>query len=574
MRILLIFLLSLTLLFTGCGGGSSDTSSAKSTQFLSVPFAPAADDVPIGIEKIVTITFSADIDRTTVDDSSAYIMDANKNHIPAELRVTDDRISIIPTDYFLEDSRYTIVITTAVADVEGRTLEVSFTFVFTTSTGPDMTPPSLVSYSPEEGTSVDKSSHVIMEFDELIVADEVGLFELLNSDTDLPVEGITIVSEHTIRFAPIGLLDYEGNYTATLLGTVEDIAGNEYNGTVRSWAFSVDPFTESTPPSLLSVTPPEGILADKSTTIIMEFDEAIVADLVDLVELNVTASGAIVLGSATVDGNILTFAPTADLTQGEDYTATLTGAVTDAFGNEYNGTMRSWDFSVTPAVDLIDPGLFALTPEAGASEDIVTEIIMAFDESIADNGVELQLKDSDTDTVLSGSSSVSGNAIHFIPDSNLTADGNYTVTLQGGVEDLATRGYTGQTSWDFSVNTVDVLSVHRDDYKKNGHENTITIEFSEDLDLSTVSEDDFEIKLLFFPLNDPTVWNYTESARSVSFVVYLEYPENSAYNITVSGDIKNLGGNSHNNGEEKTYWFGDENGETILDDNDQGENEQ
>ncbi len=541
MKILSIFLLSLTLMFTACGGGSSDEGTTKSTQFLSVPFTPAAD-TPIGIDKIVTMTFSAAIDRETADTTSIYIEDENRERIPASIVVSDSKISIIPTDYFIEDSRYTLVVTTDVADVDGLSLENTFSFTFTTSFGPDISPPSLVTYTPAEGSSVAPESNVTMEFDEVIVADDEGLFKLLNSDTNVSVAGITTVSDHQILFAPGSLLEHEGNYTATLVGIVKDVAGNEYNGTIRSWDFSVDPALDITAPSMVSLTPTDGTSADKATAIIMAFDERIMDDNASL-EVKYSGTNTAIEGTSMVNDNTLNFVPTAELTPGEDYTVMVQGSVEDLAGNTYVG-VTSWDFSVNPAVDSIAPAMLSLTPADGTSADKATTIIMAFDEDIHDSSASLEIIDSSTATV-DGTLMINNNTVSFIPTSDLTPDEDYTVMLQGSVEDLAGNAYAGVTSWDFSVNPlVDssapaMLSLTPVDGTSADKGTNIIIAFGEEIADNGAS---LEVR---DSSSDIVVGTSMIDDNTLSFIPTSDLIPGEDYTVTLQGSVQDLASNTY-----------------------------
>lgn len=449
MKISTYFLLLLTLFFTACGGGGSEKSPTNSAQFLSVSFTPAATDQAISTEKIVTVSFSGTIDSTTVDGMSVYIEDTNTTHVPAAITVSANKISIIPTDYFSEYTSYTLVVTTVVSDLDGLKLKDDFTFVFTTSTGPDISAPTLVSYTPEPETSVAPSSHIIMAFDEMIVAQEAGLLELRDSDTNVSVAGVTTVSVNEIRFAPANALAYEGNYTATLLGGVSDVAGNEYNGTLTSWDFSIIAVPDTLAPSLLLVTPADGTSADKATDITVAFDEEL-TDNAALIEVSFSGTNTIISGTSTINDNALDFVPDSELIPEEDYTITLQGSVEDLAGNAYMGVI-SWDFSVNPLADITAPSLLSVTPTDGTSADKATDVIMAFDEELASNVASLEVRDSGS-SVVAGTSTIETSSIRFTPDSDLISSEDYTVILLGSVQDLTGNTYVGTTSWDFAVN--------------------------------------------------------------------------------------------------------------------------
>ena len=237
MKILSAFLLTLILLLTGCGNSESkvNSESVKTSKFLKVSFS--ARNTVISVNQYVMITFSSNINPETVDASSVYIIDVNNHSVAASLTTSNNRVSIIPNEYFLPNEQYTIVVTTTVEDIIGRRLENVFTFPFKTSSAPDTLPPSLLSLTPADGTSADKSTYISMEFDE-VIADNGAMLEVKDSIMNTIVSGTSTISNNTLRFVPDSDLVPGSIYTVTLQGTVKDVAGNAYAG-VGNWDFSI-----------------------------------------------------------------------------------------------------------------------------------------------------------------------------------------------------------------------------------------------------------------------------------------------------------------------------------------------
>ena len=441
MKILSAFLLTLMLLLTSCNNSDSSKVSSErleTSKFLKVSFsAKKAHNTVISINQYVVITFSSSINAATVDASSVYIADKNNHSVAAELTTNSNRVSVIPNEYFLPNEQYTIVVTTTVEDINGRRLEDVFTFPFTTSSAPDTLPPSLISLTPADGTSADKSTYISMEFNETI-ANNGAMLEVRDSINNTIVNGASTISENTLRFVPDSDLVPGTGYTVTLQGTVEDLAGNAYTGQT-SWVFSVNPLVDTTPPSLISLTPADGTSADKSTYILMEFDE-----------------------------------------------------------------------------------------------------------TIANNGAMLEVRDSINNTIVNGASTISENTLRFVPDSDLVPGTGYTVTLQGTVEDLAGNAYTGQTSWVFSVIAVSDLSV----VSVSNSGRVIRVEFSEYLNPLTVSESDFAINGGSITFKNLII----QDESTVQFIADSDI--NGTEDISVSGTIEDIYGNSHNNGVTAIYPLG------------------
>ncbi len=437
MKVLSALLLTFIFILTGCGNSSSSTIGAvnvDTSKYLHVAKA-STNSVPVPVNKYILLVFSASIDESTVDVSSVYIADENSVPVPSALTVSKEKISIIPDEFFLPNKQYTVVVTTALEDMQGRTLENTFTYTFITASLPDNIPPSLISVTPADGIQVPATIQIIMEFDEIIAGN--GVLELTNSDTNLIITGTAAMNDTNLSFVPDNNLDFDGNYTVTLQNTVEDLAGNVYTG------------------------------------------------------------------------------------------------------------LTSWDFSTVPENDTVAPSLVSLTPDVDAVVAKTTHIVMEFDEYISGNG-SLQLTNSDTNTPVLGVNTLKNNTLSFIPDNDLTPGNNYTVTMQGSVEDLAGNEYIGMSIWNFSI-------IPASEFKVVSVTHTgrvIRVVFSEDLDTSTVSESDFTINEGSITFDHLVIKDEIE----VKFIA--DSNINGDENISVSGTIQDINGISLNNGVTVTYPLG------------------
>jgi len=275
----------------------------------------------------------------------------------------------------------------------------------------------------------------------------------------------------------------------------------------------------------------------------MEFDELIAGN--GVLALTNSDTNLIITGTAAMNDTNLSFVPDNNLDFGGNYTVTLQNTVEDLAGNVYTG-LTSWNFSTVPENDTVAPSLVSLTPDVDAVVAKTTHIVMEFDEYISGNG-SLQLTNSDTNTPVLGVNTLKNNTLSFIPDNDLTPGNNYTVTMQGSVEDLVGNAYSGLTNWNFSVIPASDLRVVTVSHSGR----TIRIDFSEDLNTSTVSVSDFAI-------NDGSITFdhlIIQDDHSVKFVA--DSTISGDENISVSGMIEDIYGNSHNDGIDAIYTFGE-----------------
>lgn len=268
----ILLLLSFMLILTGCFDKKDRTNNETDSDNLEITnltqgtvnssgnILGATGDVALGspiiiessilvpIEKVVTINFSEIIAAQTVNSSSIYIVDIAGNPILATLNVVENQITIIPNEFFLPDSRYTIVVTMDVKDIKGRSLQGLFNYTFPTA--PDvLTPPILLSVTPANGTVVSPSTEIVMTFNEDI-GGNVRIV-VVDNTTNSSLVGSTVIVANILRFVPNpNPLNHATNYRAALEGNVEDVDGNIYDG-LRTWSFTTESAVVITPPQIL-----------------------------------------------------------------------------------------------------------------------------------------------------------------------------------------------------------------------------------------------------------------------------------------------------------------------------------
>jgi len=154
----------------------------------------------IPIDKLVTISFSESINAQTVNTSTAYINNPSGEPIPAQLTVVNNQISIIPNEFLLPDERYTIVITTGVKDIRGRSLEGVFFYTFPTELDItiDLIAPTLLNLSPANATIAPVTTAIVMSFDERIAG--TGVLNLRDITSSSDGVGVSSINGNSLEF--------------------------------------------------------------------------------------------------------------------------------------------------------------------------------------------------------------------------------------------------------------------------------------------------------------------------------------------------------------------------------------
>ena len=525
--------------FTEGTTSENGTSSGTSTGSSSASDVVIVSSTLVSIEKTITINFTESINAETVDNSSIYINDINQQPIAVTFTVINNQVNIIPNEFFEPGSRYTLVVTTGVKDILGRSLAGTFQYTFPTV--PLTTEfPTLLSLSPANGSQAPNTTSVSMTFSEDIAGSAVII--LRDSDTNAVVEGSTNIVGNSLRFVPNNTLTYRANYTATVRGGVEDLEGNTYSG-LTTWNFSISPENDVSAPLLEQLTPEHTTEASTSTYVVMTFNEVIAGDGVLVVKNSGT--NELISGTTAKFDNVLRFIPQSNLTDGTDYTVTLEGDITDLSGNNYTG-LNSWNFFTTPlTISLVPPTLVALTPEANAIDvDKSTDVTMTFDENILDDNITLELRDS-TSTLVAGVSSVNTNTFNFNPTNDLVDGEMYSVNIVGMIKDLNGNVYVGQNGWIFTVAP----------YVDNIAPTLITltpldsaVDVDKAADISIIFDEAISNVDMAFDVrdssNNPVSGATTVSGNTITFNPTADLLSSEAYTVDVSGSVEDLSGNA------------------------------
>jgi predicted outer membrane repeat protein len=114
-----------------CDIGAFETQDV--TRPAVVSFDPENEALNVPVAKMITITFSEEIDPTTVNDSSIFLTPFNSNtHIPAVISSTGKVVILTPNDPLEVGTTFLVQITGAVEDLGGNALDQVWLSSFTT----------------------------------------------------------------------------------------------------------------------------------------------------------------------------------------------------------------------------------------------------------------------------------------------------------------------------------------------------------------------------------------------------------------------------------------------------------
>ena len=301
---------------------------------------PAFNATDVAIDTNIVVTFSVDMDSASVE--GAFSIDPVV--AGAFSWATADEMTFNPTANLATDTVYTVTISVAAEDTEGRPMTTEYPWQFTTED----------TVAPSGPTDVQSTSHNTSEWsnDNTIVATWTAATDPIPGTG---LDGYGIVWDTSLATIPDTNNTGAGVTTATSAALADgtshylhiravDVAGN-WGTTVHLGPFWVD----ATAPEVLSTVPD----TDAET---VSLETAIVITFNDDMNQTLTEAAFTILPAITGTFNwgspVLTFTPDDDLLYSTTYTVTIGVGATDKAGNTL-AVEYTWDF-ITPVLGRID----------------------------------------------------------------------------------------------------------------------------------------------------------------------------------------------------------------------------
>lgn len=326
-------------------------------------------------------------------------------------------------------------------------------------------------------------------------------------------------------------------------------AGNEKSG-IDIWTNQ-----DVTPPTVVSITPNNGLPVGVMPDIIIKFSEPVDMTSITDPSCYLQSGGNKYYGSVTelVSGksDIIIFTPNVALAYNTTFTLQLIGqisstkkGITDLKGNALSGT---YPYSIkTVQKDVTAPVITSTIPTNGATGVSVTNnIIVCFSKSLNKPSVEAGL-------VLSGggNSNISGQfswnsdntTVTFDPTQSLSENTKYTVTLPSSISDLNGNLLGANKSFAFTtVTSAGPQIIYRgpvDGRTDIAVTTPVVVDFTEPIDPLTVDQSSFMLLL-----NGSTIDGSFEFLNDNSRVVFrpdADLDFGKSYSITLTNAIKDV----------------------------------
>ncbi|HXM65623.1 MAG TPA: Ig-like domain-containing protein, partial [Candidatus Acidoferrum sp.] len=452
---------------------------------------------------VVTATFSEAMNVATVNAATFTVAPGVSGTITHD--ASNAVFTFTPSSPLAVSTVYSATLSTGVRDSFGNALATNFVWSFTTPANGCNPPPTVLSVTPPNAsTGVCSNSVVTATFSEAMNVATV------NTSTFTVTPGVTGTITHdasntVFTFTPSSPMAVSTVYSATLSTGVRDLFGNPL-ATNFVWSFTTAANGCNPPPTVLSVTPPNGSVGVCPNMIVtVTFSEAMNPSSIDGTTFALTGPGSSpVAGHVTYNAasDTAIFTPSSSLALSTVYTATITTAARDPFGNTL-ATDFVWNFSTgaNPCQPPAPP--VSVTPPTGSAEVCPNIIVAATFPQAMDpatiNATTFTVTPGVTGTVTHDSSNT---IFTFSPSGNLALSTVYTVTITTGAKDPFGNALASNFVWTFTTGTTScappppptVVSVSPGGGAAGVCPNTvITATFSEAMDPATINNTTFTV---------------------------------------------------------------------------------
>ncbi len=507
---------------------------------------PANGVTGVALNAPLSATFSEAMNPLTIS-TATFTLRAGATPVAGVVTYVGVTATFDPSANLAGDTTYTATISHNASDLAGNEMAQDYVWSFTTGTAPDTTRPMVSATTPANGaTAVALNAPISATFSE-------AMNPLTISNATFTLRGASAVSGTvsfagvTALFAPSVALSPATQYTATISGTVTDLAGNAM-ATDYVWRFTTGAAVDTTPPLVSSTVPVAGATnVPLNGNITATFSEVMNPLTISTASFSLLAGTTPVAGTVTYVGVTATFDPNAALAGNTTYTARIRNTVKDLAGNNMVQDYV-WSFATGTAPDTTRPAVLSTTPAHGESQVALNSSITAtFSEAMNPATISTA-----TFTLFNGASPVSGAVSYvgvvatFDPTNDLNGDTTYTATITASAADLAGNTLVTDYIWTFTTGSAPetvpprVISTDPvDDATGVDVAANISATFSEAMNPHTITAANFTVQQLDTRINGTV----TYSGLTATFNPSSDLPANTTFSATITTEAKDLAGN-------------------------------
>src|SRR5450759_1005553 len=341
---------------------------------------PITDATSIAINSKISAIFSVGMDPSTITIGN-FTLQQGTTAVSGEVGYTGTTATatFTPSSVLAAGTEYTATITTGAKDVDGKPLLKDYIWSFTTGGTLDLTKPTVTLTDPANSAiGVIRNKPIVITFSEPMDQATINSLTYTLKQGSTSVPGAVTYTGTKATFTPASNLEYNKIYTGTITTGAKDLAGNALAGN-NTFSFTTGDAPDVIPPVVNSKDPLSdvtGVALDK--VVALTFSEAMKTSTINTTTFTLMQGTTPVLGAITNTGTTFRFTPTAPLTAGLLYTATITTGATDVAGNALAANTE-WSFTTGTAtsgqgVNLGTAGDFVILAKTAVSTTGTTAI--------------------------------------------------------------------------------------------------------------------------------------------------------------------------------------------------------
>jgi hypothetical protein len=548
-----VFILSMAFLIAGCSKSSVYDPALgdplKADIALVVP-TNLADSV--FVDPVVSVTFKPGIDPDIISATSISLKKGTAA-VPGTIAFTGTTASFTTATDLSPETEYTATVTSPPISGSGSNATHEYSWRFKTGKKHRISTLAVVSVTPaDKAAEVQVASSLLVTFNqELSTSMKSSVTIGLKKGTTV-VNGAVVFSGSTATFQPSAALDAKTLYAGKVLiaGYASEKDDADKSGNAFNWSFTTaGSAADVTAPVVNTVVPANNATAIvTSTKATVTFSEAMNPATITAATFSLKQGSTAVPGAVSYTGTTATFTPSAALTAGLVYTATVTSGVKDVAGNAL-AAPYVWSFTTGGGVDVTAPTVLSVVPvNAATTAPTTTKVTVTFSEAMnatTISSASFTLKQGST--AVAGTVSYSGTTATFSPTAALAANTLYNATVTMAVKDIAGNALAANYTWSFTTAAVadvtapTVVSVIPAMNATSVALSTVaSATFSEAMDAATITSSTFTLK----QGTTAVAGTVTYSGTKATFTPSAALTGSTVYTATITTGSKDLAGNA------------------------------
>lgn len=498
----------------------------------------------------VIATFSRAMSPTTIS-ASTFTLFHGTVAVPGTLSYSGVTATFTPLSALTSLTSHTATITTGAKAADGKALAVNFVWKFTTGSAADTTAPLVSFTSPTPGaTGTAVNAKVLATFTKAMDPPTIGASSFTVKRGASLVPGTVSYAGTTATFVPAANFAPSTTYTATISSAAKDSVGHPL-ASPYTWSFTTNAGgTQDTVAPRVSYTSPAAgaMSAPVNTQVLATFTEPMDPSTVTPDTFTLSQGTFSLQGAVSFAGSTATFVPSASLTAGALFTATISTGARDLAGNALQANFV-WSFSTGQAPDTTAPRVIATSPPSDATDVALNRDLSAtFSEAMDPSTVtasSFQLMQGTTP--IFGLVTYAGRAASFNPSSDFTADTTYTASVTNAARDLAGNPLDSSLVWSFHTGQAQDSGAPTVSWTNPASgaadiavSTDISATFSEALDPSTVTVSSFSL----MQGTTAVAGLVSYAGLTATFDPSSSFSPGLTYTATVNTDVRDLAGNA------------------------------